>query len=316
VYTKRVIVFLFLLLPSIRTEAAARPGDAGADAGVHLLPAGFLPSTLETYSSSEAFTADAVAELSTARTPGQTLESTGPSLLYADPEGSSESKGDVSYLPVLFSFLMPGVGEIYLGYRWRGAALVALEVAAWTGYFHYHKEGLDSREAYENFADTYWDIQRWVDHHPDIYDLQGQTIEDLEEIGRSKSGSGDWPGYIPYVSKEEDKQHFYENIGKYDWYISGWQDFDPEVQPWMRDTPLRDQYRSMRKESNDQLDTANAFIYLSLGTRVFSIIETFLLARSAGRSSESKDVSSNYLRVKTKPKGFSGGEIALEYHFK
>jgi len=275
-----------------------------------------IPSSLEKFATSEALTAETASELTSA----PSLQITGvlaqPAYLGLADEEKPGSKENVSYWPVLFSALMPGVGELYLGYKWRGAGLMALEIAAWTGYFYYRNEGLDAREAYESFADTHWDTQRWVDHHPDIYDLQGQTIEDLEEIGKNKSGSGDWPGYIPWVSQEEDKQHYYENLGKYDWYLSGWADFDPEVQPWMTDTDLRDQYRSMRKDSNDKLDTANGFIYLSLGTRVFSVIETFFLARSAGRSDDSNDVSSNHFRVKTRPKGFRGAEIALEYHFK
>jgi hypothetical protein len=276
-----------------------------------------VPSALEAYASSEELTVKTFSAQMSAD--GQEVLKR-PAFLGSPGDNETDSNGGVSYLPVLFSALMPGTGEMYLGYKWRGAALITLEIAAWAGYFYYRNDGLDSREAYESYADEQWELQKWLNHHPDIYDpfnTTDATIEQLEQIGRDKSGSQEWPGYLPYVSKEDDKQHFYENIGKYDWYISGWRDFDPEQDdPWMKDTPLRTTYRDMRKESNDQLDTANSFIYLSLGVRVFSIIETVFLARSSGSANNDQDVSRNTLRLETRPLGIRGAEIALEYRFK
>jgi hypothetical protein len=74
----------------------------------------------------------------------------------------------------------------------------------------------------------------------------------------------------------------------------------------------------MRKESNDQLETADTFIYVSLGVRVFSIVETLFLARSAGdRSDDGSDGElENNFRFHTRAKGFDGGEIFLQYSFK
>jgi hypothetical protein len=317
VRTIRLAVFILLATVVIPDDNYAQ--SAGQPAYSPGFESGDLvPSALEVYASSNALTTEAVGDLSSLLSTGKPEILARQSVLGVGESDPSGSGGGSKYWPVLFSALMPGVGELSLGYKWRGATLMALEVAAWSGYLYYRNEGLDSREDYENFADTYWDFRKWIDHHPDVYDVTGVTLEELEDIGKSKSGSEGWPGYLPWVSKEEDKQHFYENIGKYDWYISGWTDFDPEVQPWMKDTEVRDQYRAMRKESNDQLDDANKFIYLSLGVRVFSIVETLFLVRSSDSSEEEKDGGSaglSQLRVKARPKGFKGGEIALEYRF-
>ena len=89
-----------------------------------------------------------------------------------------------------------------------------------------------------------------------------------------------WPGYVPYVSKEDDKQHYYENLGKYDWYISGWSDWDPLANPYLEDTALRDQYRAMRQESNESLDTANEFMWVSVVARAFSMVETTIIVHN------------------------------------
>ena len=137
-----------------------------------------------------------------------------------------------SYWPVLYSALVPGLGELTMGYEKRGIALMLLEVAAWSGYFVNHNDGLDERDEYEAFADAHWDYNKWLYDHPCT--PSDSTLESVENAGRSSSGSGDWPGYIPFVSKEDDKQHYYENLGKYDWYISGWSDWDETEFPYKR----------------------------------------------------------------------------------
>jgi hypothetical protein len=220
--------------------------------------------------------------------------------------------GPQSYWPVLYSALVPGLGELSMGYEKRGIALMAVEVAAWTGYFIYHNDGLDKRDEYEAFADAHWDMQKWLYDHP--CPTADSTLASVEECGKASSGSGAWPGYIPWVPKEEDKQHYYENIGKYDWYISGWQDWDPAATPYAHQTDLRTQYRAMRGESNDALDTANSFVWVSLLARVFSIAETAIIVH--GRRGESGGGGSAPVSLRARPRGYSGGEVALEVRFK
>jgi hypothetical protein len=148
------------------------------------------------------------------------------------------------------------------------------------------------------------------------------TIAELDSNGQEYSGIKEhWPGYMPFVSKAEDKQHYYENIGKYDWFISGWEDWhwdpgDPGGKPPPRETAMRDTYRSMRKDSNDQLDTADRFIYMSLAARAFSIIETIYLSRSSkgGNPDGSPEVGKGFHLTVT-PRGIHSTEIALERSF-
>lgn len=270
-----------------------------------------IPTTVHTYDDRDAVTD----RLFDALGQDATEVLTRPALLSSDYDPPAKSPGGRRYLPMLMSLLVPGTGEVYLGYYKRGIALIALEAGAWTGYVYYHEKGLDTRAEYEAFADRHWDVQKWADDHPDIYPyFTGFTPEEMDSVGRLKSGTGSWPGYIPWVSKEEDKQHYYENIGKYDWYISGWEDFSPALD-FPRDTDLRDEYRAMRKESNDQLDDAKMFVYLSLATRVFSIVETIILTRDTVNE-HANDFSENKLQLKARPRGYTGGEIALEYWFK
>jgi hypothetical protein len=118
---------------------------------------------------------------------------------------------------------------------------------------------------------------------------------------------------VPYVSKEEDKQHYYENLGKYDWYISGWADWSPLSDPYDQDTPQRDQYRAMREESNDSFDQASAFAWVSVAARAFSLAETAILVRNARKAAEG---DGGGMALRARPRGFDGAEVALEVRFR
>jgi hypothetical protein len=232
----------------------------------------------------------------------------------------SEAPAKQSYWPVVYSALVPGVGELTMGYEKRGIALILVDVLAWTGYFVKHDEGLDERDEYEAFADMYWDQQRFIDQHYYIYPGTG-TLEELEALGQAGSGSGSsdewWTGYIPYVSKEEDKQHYYENLGKYDWFVSGWSDYDPTLNPLLAKSDQRETYRAMRAESNDDLDQANSFIWVSLAARVFSIAETAIIVHNRREDGEhSSNAFDSPVALRARPRGFDGGELALEIRFK
>lgn len=224
--------------------------------------------------------------------------------------------GAKKWLPVGMSLLIPGTGEIYLGYYWRGAALVALEVAAWTGYVINSDDGNQKEVEYRRFADAHWAESKWIDDHnawPANWPDEDKTYENLDSIGSDFSYSG-WPGYHSHTFPEENAINYYENIGKYDWFISGWEDWDPIANP--KQTDLRTQYRAMRKESDDAHDRAQRFVYLSLAVRAFSLVETtILVTRDKDKRVEQAARPDRELRLKTKAKGFMGGEVALEYRF-
>lgn len=299
-----VAIALAITAPPVFAEPSSSP-SAGVD--------NVFPSTVSTYA-----TSDGAGALQSARTTSpQTLSLRRPAGLWTSDVLEDDTGGKQSWWPVVYSAVIPGLGELSMGYWKRGVALMAVEALAWTGYFSNNNSGLDAREAYENFADVNWNQNKWVSDHPYAYPAD-YTQEELEEEGRLSSGSGRWPGYIPWVSKEEDKQHYYENIGKYDWYISGWADFDPVTQP--HDTDLRTQYRSMRQESNDKLDTATNWVYLSLAARVISLVQTTLLVHKANHPGSDGQAlvapQGNQLLLRAQSRGVSGGEIALEYWFK
>ncbi|MBA4378543.1 MAG: hypothetical protein C0395_07840, partial [Gemmatimonas sp.] len=70
----------------------------------------------------------------------------------------SSSPADVghgSLRPMLYSLLVPGLGEASLGYK-RGYAMMALDVASWIGVKHYHDLGNQKREDFYGYLDAHW----------------------------------------------------------------------------------------------------------------------------------------------------------------
>jgi hypothetical protein len=312
----------FVWLAAPRAWADSKTGDAprAVDARVSSFVPGsrhsFFPVSLEAYPrTDEARAADSAG-------PGEfTLRESVGRFVMAPPAGqdlsslvTEEGKGkSTSYLPVLYSLLIPGTGEIALGHYVRGSLLLGAEITAWTGYIYYHNEGLDSRQAYESFADAHWSYDKWIFDHLAMQDYPDdeRTFELLDSIGRTEWDQ--WPGYHTYHPKETEKQNYYENLGKYDWFISGWEDWDPITAAM--DTDLRDTYRAMRRESNDQLDKAQDFIYLSIAARVCSLVDTYFLVRKQN-AEMSGALSKPGFSLDAHATGFASGQVALVYHFR
>ncbi|MFQ5512499.1 MAG: hypothetical protein ACE5EO_11695 [Candidatus Krumholzibacteriia bacterium] len=227
-----------------------------------------------------------------------------------------------TYLPVFYSLLLPGAGEIALGAYKRGAALAALEATAWTGYAINRNRGLDSRAEFEAFADRHWNHGRWIREHVATAMMGGNpdsvTFAELDAFGRSAAYAGAWPGYHPYAAKEDEKLNYYENIGKYDWFISGWEDWTraPLGTTQPSNTDLRTQYRSIRNRSNDQLDRADRFVFLSVAARVFSLVETVVMVRNRNAAAGRAAAQAKRYSFTARSTGLASGEIAFEYRFR
>jgi hypothetical protein len=309
VVRKGLIIILLVSLAAVPRESEAVPATvspAASPAGAG--PGDVLPVAVSAYAS----VAEARTEVPAMR---DRSESGSAVLLARSPEPIAFSAADdedgsgASYLPVLFSFLVPGTGELYLGHYVRGGLLLGAEITAWVGYAHYHNQGLDKRAEYEAFADAHWDYDRWIDEHLATEGLVDPTFEELDSIGQYHWDQ--WPGYHTYYSKEEERQNYYETIGKYDWFISGWEDWDGSS----HDTSLRTTYRGMRIDSNDDFDTADKFIYLSVATRVFSLIDTYLLMRGSGKNTGAPVKTDPGWSFEAHATGPASGQVSLLYRF-
>jgi hypothetical protein len=237
--------------------------------------------------------------------------------------------------PMLLSLLVPGLGEATMGYK-RGYLLMAMDVASWIGVKHYHDLGHQKREDYYAYLDEHWSEQR----------LEAAFGTDGEAgtffYGDQMDDETDYTDLSLWVSREDDEREYYENAGKWDQFVFGWDDFsDPRnwsVDWWhdtdptwnvytdlryearvlkdVRVTSHREIYRSMRIDSNDQFDHRDSLIYLNMFTRIFSMFQVAYLngVFSGGGPAEFK-VAGHDVTLITEPRGLLSSRLGVSVSY-
>ncbi len=245
-------------------------------------------------------------------------------------------------LTMLASVVLPGAGEALMGYK-RGYLMMAVDIFAWTQVAKYHGDGSDLRDEYYAYADAHYSDERLVEG----YNLASSDIE------RSGEGALYFPGIEPvsdvselgnlplYVTPEEDRREYYENLGKWDQFIFGWDDYhrasepgldnggnnqwspadyDPTNtisdlrQPWV--SRNREIYRNMRVESNDAFKTRDRWMYVNIGMRVFSVLQVaYLQGLLGGSPGNELEVAGHAVELIAQPYGMTRGTVAARVSF-
>ena len=243
-----------------------------------------------------------------------------PAVEYLQPgESGYKSPGRAFFM----SLLVPGFGELYSGSK-RGLAFLGLELLSWGGYYYYDKKGEDKRTEYQDYADEHYDPARYRDlineicgkyenwpNDPDWPCMDCEYEHCREDVGPGEGYSESKCGILRghFILPEEKGQHYYEDLGKYDKYIFGWDDwyeaYEPNrdviswsdwepgvpwpvtVAPWDESIGMRsahrESYRQMRRDSNDALDRATYFTWFVVVNHVASALDAAFMARNHNR---------------------------------
>ena len=193
----------------------------------------------------------------------------------------------------LLSSLFPGAGQFYANRRSITTYISPIiEIALIAGYFINYNQGLDKEADYEDYADdNYKRIQQYevqelvIELHND--DIYTNTHFRLDGIDKDEDGNliSIW---------DNNTQHFYEDIGKYDMYIFGWDDWyggyngNPEyLQDWIdesnRESALRAEYIEMRKDAENSYDKAEMFSFGLVANHILAAIDAVRLTRIHNR---------------------------------
>ena len=199
---------------------------------------------------------------------------------YYASSGTSRRKRTI--ISVVCSAILPGAGQLYLYWDtrdpWllaRAPVYLAVEGYLWYGYDHNHDKGKDIKQDYMDYADEHWSLDRFLEQHPCCVDLPGQCVtwEDFNELCQ---GHFD---YFLYTPRELDVEEYYENLGKYDAFVYGWDDWVEGGDYW---TPNRTYYWGLRDESDKYLLRADQHLMLMIVNRVVSMIDAGLTAYKLG----------------------------------
>ena len=126
---------------------------------------------------------------------------------------------------MLLSALFPGAGNFYANPKSITTYIFPLiEIGLWYGYIHYNKQGDDKTEEYKYYATG--EVIGYDDEYPngeihryskaDQYWTEDFFIDDPENIYYDEDY---------FLLDDDNSQHFYEDIGKYDKYLFGWYDW-------------------------------------------------------------------------------------------
>lgn len=189
---------------------------------------------------------------------------------YAPAPGSSGSAAPSASRAVLYSLLLPGLGQYVLGEKGAAAAFFTAEGAIWTSFIIFEAQSHLRREQYKDYALAFGGIST-TDHSDDFYREIGDfdSSEEYELFIKRDGRSYTYPN-SDYETLED---YFVQNR------IS-----DFESWAW-RSTDDREQYYSIRWGSRLASRRALYSLAAALGNRVISAVLAVRSSRSAEAAS-------------------------------
>ncbi len=167
----------------------------------------------------------------------------------------------------VLSAIIPGAGQVYNEDYWIAAVFVAVEAALITTAVVYDNKGDDQTAYYQSYADDYmnpdhnWSVVRyaeWLNTYQDgnIQINPDETLPpwervDWNEVNQYETGSHHLPPH--------GEQQYYELIGKYHQYSSGWNDFTGGANKEII-SPNFEYYAGERGQANDYYNTSSTAI--------------------------------------------------------
>lgn len=210
------------------------------------------------------------------------------SLLQAQPPERIRSKS--APLGIAMSLVLPGAGQWYAGSKGMAALYLSLEAAGISGSLYFRHQGKLGVQAYEDYADQHWLLEKWLENYDPVQDpsthtaivyVDNQHYSPQNESSYTAMKADIQDGYTELRILRD--YHFYENIGKYEQFKAGWDDWTPGSEnpgdplagiiPAFSDN--QSNYAGMRRKANDLWKIGGYF-----GTALF--FNHFIAAIDAG----------------------------------
>ncbi len=156
---------------------------------------------------------------------------------------------------LFLSILIPGSGEFYSGSIVKGLLFLGLEVGAWTSYKTSLENGRKWEQDYINFANEYWNENRWLAWWNSL------TPTDQSE-------------FLKIELPAEKNSKFYEAVGIYEKFNAGW--IDAQWTPGLVNTqssPSSLTFNKWRQNSNNSLKWATAATSLIIANHILSAMD-------------------------------------------
>jgi len=225
-------------------------------------------------------------------------------------------------LAFLLSAVLPGAGELYAHATYRAIAFFSIEAISWGVYLDRKSVGSKIEKQYKRFANNNWSLYNWYynaitsPYYEDYFGLTRRGFGShsiwIEYNGTEYEANEDTlNAYIPtwaqILYNEKDlpysaqtlrpvrSRDFYENIGKYDQFATGWYDFDNSLVDTTKTRPVknssyREKYLNDRYKSNQAFKMATNFVTVIMFNHLISAFHAQIAAKQY-RPPEIKDIS-------------------------
>ncbi len=252
---------------------------------------------------------------------------------------------------MMMSLALPGAGQLYVGQPKRTVLFLGVEIAAGLAWYGYSRQGEEATEEFKAFADKYWDFWYWLEtapfyktnpwgkgegqiyvgtdgsHHLEFFldmnddgrpEFFGNTKDDSTRLDQLLASS-DTSRHL-YVKKSSE---YYENIGKYNQFFSGWEGADPDTSKsgisieertsgLIALTPHRSKYLHMRGDANRLKSVASYAISALMFNHVISAIDA-IFATSRWNREHASRLSGRLWFNPAYSRGVSGVQLSLTW---
>ena len=254
--------------------------------------------------------------------------------------------------PLIMSLVFPGAGQYYnKAPLWKTLSFLGVEISSLLLWNNFKNQAENLKEDYQSFANEHWTLNNWVNnrfnppsstnpdedswtsflalnkltgtHHLDLI-ISGTLENDLNLSKISSDSLEIHPDWIQSgdVTVVRDR-HFYENIGKYDQFLGGWDDARSD---WYWEeksvgdsieiiikTPRKADYIDQRYKSNQMLNMAKYSITVIMFNHVISGIESVWYNQRKARLNKETNTD---LSLTFNPYNSSGiGGVSLTFTF-
>lgn len=142
---------------------------------------------------------------------------------------------------MFYSFLVPGSGQYYARSKVKAVVFASIEVACFTIQYRFNKNGDDRYKEFTDYVDNHYNTDNykaWYDWvWPDV-DNQKPGIDTSLIIHHDS---------LYQAMKSYDRQQFYEMVTKYDQFVYGWDDAQPDF----------DKFKNALLTQTEELDSIN-----------------------------------------------------------
>ena len=211
-------------------------------------------------------------------------------------QGVSQQSGGVKNpkLAMLYSLLLPGMGEYYLGHKTRAAAFWMVEGGIWTTHFVFRAQGNSGKDRYKEWAELFAGVSRR--DNDDYYRTIGNYAS--SEGPRSANEFVRRRARALYPT-DPDKRRQYEQENGY---------YGDDSWDWQDEASLT-RYQHMRDVSENAYDNASLTLGLLVANRLLSVLDAGILARKYEKAMSDGSKAQLQWNVNWGPEGPNAGVV-------